>query len=312
MAVVWDRVAFGKYYRTGAERWGYPNTRPQITFGYMFANIISAQMGTPINGLDCMFYTTQLFNALGMKAGDSVVMIGPGFNGTGAGLELLGVDVIGLETSDYILGEAGNTEEEDLRDAIKAAGLDPDIDKVRGPRGPGYHPLDLWMDGGRASPRPRGKGTVIGEDMSNRGSRNLIKNALASSPRFVISERVLDSIPDAEALEVCDLAARFAAETGAAVVHMLSAERKPGLGNPDLNWKTYRQWRLFLDSGGFQAQLILPSVAAQNQGMSLPGTLAEMQAYIQARNPKKPAQAVAAFAEAAINSNMVFEYSGLF
>jgi hypothetical protein len=263
---VWAKADFDQFYSAGAERWGHPNTRPQIGLGYHWATFISAQMGVSVNGLISDNFPQLLFDVLSMNSGDSVLIVGAGFNGTGAGLAALGIDVIGIDTSPYIDAEKSQTEEAEIRAAIIAAGLDPDVDKIRGPGGPDADPLDLFLEGGRASPQPRGKGTVLPEDMSKRNSRNTIKAALASTPRYAISEEVLNSITDAEALQVCDYAANFASENGGTIVHMLSPFQPDTTQAPELNWKTYAGWRTFLDANGFSAQLILPTVTAWDQG----------------------------------------------
>ena len=255
---VWDKAAFDQFYSSGAERWGHPNTRPQIRLHYHWYPIIQWQASD---------YAPRLFSVLSMNAGDSVVLVGAGFNGTGQGLADLGIDVIAIDTSAYIQGEKGNTEEAEIRAAIVATGLDPDVDLIIGPSGQAdLDPLDLYLDGGRASPAVRGKGTILEEDMSKRNSRNAIKAALASTPRYAISEEVLNSISDADALQVCDYAANFASENGGTIVHMLSPFQSNTTQAPELNWKTYAGWRSFLDANGFSAQLILPTVTAWDQG----------------------------------------------
>lgn len=272
--MAWDTKAdFDRFYggpgQPQAERWGHPNTRPPITLHYHWATIISAQTGVAWAGLDITVDGVRtrpqaLVDVLGLVPGDSVLLVGAGFNGTGAGLVALGIDVIGIDTSGYILAEKGNTEESDIRAACLAAGIDPDTDTVLGPPGNvRVNPLDLWLEGGRAAPAPRGKGTVLGESMSSRPSRNTVKNALASNPRFVITEEVLNSITDADALTVCDLAARFVSENGGGtIVHGISPLQPGGGQDVALNWRTYSDWRAFLDANGFSAQRILPTVTS--------------------------------------------------
>lgn len=272
---VWDKAAFNRFYSSGAERWGHPNIRPQIRLHYHWYSIIRHQITLAL----------RLFNVLGLNAGDSLVLVGAGFNGTGAGLEALGVDIIGIDTSAYIQAEKGNTEEAEIRAIIIGVGLDPDIDLIIGePGNVMVDPLDILLEGGRAAPVVRGKGTVLEEDMDKRGSRNTIKAALASSSRYVITEEVLNSIIDAEALQVCDLAAKFTSENGGTVIHMLSPLILGKTSAPELNWKTYAEWRTVLDANGFSAQLILPTVTAWDQGVTplsvdLPDRLNTVVAY---------------------------------
>lgn len=253
--MAWGKAEFDRFYQSVGERWGHPNTRPGIVLHYHWWNIIRWQVSD---------YAPRLAQVLGLNAGDSVVLVGAGFNGTGAGLTALGVEVIGVDTSPYILGEKDATEEAEIRAACLAAGVDPDTDTIWGPPGNvRVNPLDLWLEGGRAAPAPRGKGPILGEDMSSRPSRNSVKRALSGNPRFILTEEVLNSIPDADALTLCDMAARFASENGGGtIVHMLSPLQPGATQDPMLNWKTYGDWRAFLDSNGFAAQRILPTVTS--------------------------------------------------
>ncbi len=260
---VWDKTAFDQFYSSGAERWGHPNTRPQIRLHYHWYPIIQWQVSDR---------APRLFTLLEMNAGDDVILVGGGFNGTAEGLNDLGIRVIGLDTSDYIQNEKDNTEEAEVRDAIIAAGLDPDIDFIIGsPGNVMVNPLDVLLRGGRAAPQGRGWGQILGEDMKTNGSKKAIIRAFENqfpdaAIRFIISEEVLNSITDAEALLVCEFAGASATEWGATVVHMLSPLFPDGRGAPEMNWKTYADWRAFLNANGFSAQLILPTVTSWNQG----------------------------------------------
>ena len=254
---VWDKAAFDKFYSSGAERWGHPNNRTQIRLHYHWYPIIQHQITL----------APRMFNVLGLIAGQSVVLVGAGFNGTGAGLKRLGVDVIGTEISTYILAEQGNTEEEEIRAEIAAAKIDPDLDTIIGPPGNvRINPLDMLLDGGRAAPKIREQATVVEEDLGNRGSRNRVDGTLPTRARYCISEEVLNGGTDAEALTVCERMARYVSEKGGTVVHMLSPKFPDNRGAPELNWKTYGAWRAFLDANGFSAQLILPTVTSWDQG----------------------------------------------
>jgi hypothetical protein len=263
---VWDKAAFDQFYSSGAERWGHPNTRPGIRLHYHDYSILRHQRS---------LYAPQLFALLGMNAGDDVILVGCGFNSTAEGLADLGVRVIGLDTSDYIQAEKANTEEAEIRAIITGVGLDPDIDLIIGkPGNLMVDPLDVFLRGGRASPQPRGWGQILGEDMKTNGSKRAVIRAFetqypSAAIRFVISEEVLNSITDAEALLVCEFAGAAAADWGATVVHMLSPLKSYKTGQaPELNWKTYAGWRAFLDAEGFGAQLILPTVTAWDQGVT--------------------------------------------
>jgi hypothetical protein len=263
---VWDKAAFDQFYSSGAERYGHPGSRPQIRLHYHDHNILHPQRRD---------FAPLLFSLLGMAAGEDVIIVGCGFNATGEGLSDLGARVIGLDTSDYIQAEASNTEEAEIRAEIIAVGLDPDIDLIIGkPGNVMVDPLDVFLRGGRASPQPRGWGQILGEDMKTNGSKRAVIRAFETqypdaAIRFIISEEVLNSITDAEALLVCEFAGAAAADWGATVAHMLSPLKSYKTGQaPELNWKRYSEWRAFLDAEGFGAQLIVPTVTAWDQGVT--------------------------------------------
>lgn len=281
----WTKADFDLHERNPAmERWGLPNTRPAITLAYHWANRIAAQAGVSWQGVDVTLQAGSpldgltrpqaLVNILGLLANEGVILVGAGFNGTGAGLTALGIRVLGTDVSTYIQNEKGNTEEAEIRAACIAAGVDPDTDQVRGPSGL-VNPLDLFMEGGRASPAVRGKGEVLAEELRTRGSRNAVINRVeqlwpGQTIRYIISEEVLNSITDAEADLVCDYMSAGAVEWGSTCVHMLSPLQTGVAQSPSLNWKTYAGWRSWLDTNGYSSHLILPTVTASGQGMTFP------------------------------------------
>ncbi len=307
---VWDKAAFDQFYRTGAEKHGHWNGRDGILLHYHYWSIGQYQRGR---------YAGLLAGVLSLNAGDSVALVGAGFNWTGEGLGDLGVDVIGTEISAYILGEQGNTEEAEIRQHCLDAGIDPDVDKIYCvPSDPGAaltldvnrveatekwltarselhsreswiavhgrlpnraqvstvpnehlgnwqwmrDPLELFLRGGRAAPQVRGSGTVIDEDLETRQSRDRVFNAMANSPRYVISEEVLNGTDDVAGLRLCDDMRRLITERSGTVIHMLSPLQSRKQGAPELNWKTYADWRTHLDDNGFATQMILPTVTA--------------------------------------------------
>ncbi len=253
-----DKAFFDTRYSSGAERYGHPNTRPQIRLHYHWWPIIRWQASerAPL-----------LFAALGLVSGQSVTIVGAGFNGTGAGLKRLGVDVIGTDTSVYIQSEKSKTEEAEIRAAIIAAGLDPDVDTIIGPPGNvRVNPLDLFLDGGRVAPKVREQAQVVEEDLRTKGGRNKVDAILPTRARYCISEEVLSGGTDAETLIICERMAQYVSEKGGTVIHMLSPLRLDGIQAPEFRWRTYAGWRAFLDGNGFSTQLILPTVTAWDQG----------------------------------------------
>jgi hypothetical protein len=121
---VWDKADFDNYYWSSGERHGHRSGRPSIVLHYHDYAIGQHQRGRYAPLLHA------ILTANGLVAGDSVILVGGGFNWTGEGLELLGVDVLSTDISNYIQAEKGNTEEAEIRQACLDAGVDPDVDKI--------------------------------------------------------------------------------------------------------------------------------------------------------------------------------------
>lgn len=306
---VWDKASFDKFYYSGAERWGRPNTRPQVKTHYNWFPILQWQAKT---------FAPKLVKVLGLLPGQSVFILGAGFNGMGAGLKRLGINVIGTDISEFIIAEKGNTEEAEIRAEIIKVGLDPDVDKVIGPPGNVMiRPLDLWLDGGHDAPKVREQSEVIEEDIASTVSRDRVNGRLPDKARYSISEEVLNGGTDAEALSVCELMAQYVSEKGGTVIHALSPLH-PEKGMPEeLNWRIYHDWRKFLNAAGFKTQLIMPTVTSTQQGMFMPDhetvRLRVFAESIARGLSKAAAEAKAlAYADWHVSVNRVEAYSGVF
>ena len=358
---VWAKADFDKFYRFPGEKYGQGG-RPGINLHYHDWSVGQWQRSR---------FAPLLATTLGLVTGQSVVLVGGGFNWTGEGLELLGINALSTDISNYIHAEKGNTEEAEIRQLCLDAGVDPDVDKIYClPTDPGAaltldgnrvaatvnwltdpveadnramwiakhgplptadevstvpneqlgnwqwarDPLELLLRGGRANPQVRGHGQILDEELRVRGSRNRVWNQLVTlgfdNANFIITEEVLNSITDAEALAVCDYIETFISEhsTLGTAVHMLSPLQPGGSQAPELNWKTYADWRAYLTANGFAGQMILPTATAINQGMFLPaGAVVEARLIAKGVDPVKAAS-VAAKHE---SDNRVEAYSGL-
>jgi hypothetical protein len=263
----WDTKAdFDRFYSSLAEQWGHPNTRPAVKFAYNWFTFGRDQTTR---------YAQLLFDVLGLSVGDNVVIVGCAFNDTGAGLAALGVNVIGTDTSAYIQSAKSLTEEQEIRDACLAVGLDPDTGTVTDQNGNQVNPLDLWMEGSRSGPQLRGKGIILDEDLSTVASRDAVLAAFdrqypGESPNWIITEQVVNSISDAEAVTFLASINAASADWRASVVHTISASQAAAQQSPELNWKRYGVWRSALDSRGYTLHKILPTVTAEGQGMFFP------------------------------------------
>ena len=255
------RADFEAYYNFKAEPWGHPSTRAGVRLHYHRHSVGQYQQNK---------YAPLLWNLCGMAAGNSVVIGGCGFNWTARGLAAMGADVVGIDTSAYILAEEAGTEEAEIRDALVAVGINPDTDTIpdrgetqqHGVAGMNY--LDVYLEGGRAAPARRGFGLILGEDMRNVGSINAIANQLPNVPAFVITEELLNSVTDGVANTTCSRINNFVSRRGNAstqVLHILSPLKPGSTQQASGNWKTYAQWRAFLDTNGFASHGIVPSVS---------------------------------------------------
>lgn len=119
---------------------------------------------------------------LQIQSTDYVAIVGAGFGwGVEAAIAETGATIVGVDISDYIATEQGNTETAELRALITANGLDPDT-------GRGAEILAFLDDG-----QPRSNVVVLQEDMQTNQSRNAIRSALGNNnPTVVVFEDLVD------------------------------------------------------------------------------------------------------------------------
>lgn len=259
-----NRAAFEGYYKVLAEKCGRPNTRPPIYLHYNDWHYGEGQRRLAANLKDAA-----------SLVGPAVV-IGAGFGWTVEGLLALGVTAIGTDISGYIHSAKLTSEEADIRDYCARAGVDPDTDMVLGPSDHPkavfsdnnwwIRPLDWWL---MRSAGPRTAALVIDEDSSTNPSRRAVQLALGSDIAHIVTEELLNSVDDATALTVCDYIEQARTSklsvSGCTVHHMLSPLQPGGRQSPDLNWKTYADWRAFLDAAGFAHHKIVCTVAVEGR-----------------------------------------------
>jgi hypothetical protein len=280
------RAGYEKYYRIRAERAGWKpagdlHTPPRSSPVYTHYNEFHFGEGQ-------IALAEQMKIAIGLDNAP-VALIGSGFAWTAQGLVNAGtLAVVGTETSSYIHAAKNTTEEQDIRDFCARAGIDPDIHKVLcWPDTPGAEfldgewrisPLDWWLPRG-AVPRSPQFLTIVEEDGSNAGSRGRIKNELrditgsqtGDDIHHIITEEVLNSIDDNDAGNLVSWLQSAATQNnitptgGADVFHMLSPLQVDANQSVDLNWKTYDDWRIFLDQNGGSTHKIICTVPVQGR-----------------------------------------------
>jgi hypothetical protein len=261
----WTKADFDRHYRYKALRWGrQPHQQPIYTH---YNNMMAGANQRQYKAVQLLPYI------LG-----NTVIVGAGFGWIVEGLIANGVNAVGTDISNYILAAKDTDEEADLRGYIIDAGRDPDTDWcICAPD----HPNAVWMEdpnkrhaqtglfvGGlfewmchpiqliHTRPGPRTTIPIIDEDATTNGSRNRIRNTLGSVD-MVMTVEVLNSIPDAEVLDLCQHMAGF----NKPVVHVLAPLRPDVNQDVELNWKTYQQWSSFISQ--FPNQKILGSASVE-------------------------------------------------
>lgn len=117
-------------------------------------------------------------------------------------------------------------------------------------------PLDLY----KTRTGPRTSATIVDEDGSNNNSLRAIANQLGSSVDVVFTEELLNSVSDDQGLLICNYVSNLLSRhgnSGAKIIHMLTQKKEDSRQDPNLNWKTFAEWRTFLDANGFNSHVIM-------------------------------------------------------
>ncbi|MEE8598840.1 MAG: hypothetical protein V3S69_04915 [Dehalococcoidales bacterium] len=119
---------------------------------------------------------------LNILSTDFLCVVGVGFGwGVDAAIAETSAITVGIDISDYIDAEQGNTEEAELRALVADVGLDPDA-------GRGLEVMNFIFDG-----QPRTNIIVLKEDMRTVNSRQNIRTALGGNwPTVVVYEDIID------------------------------------------------------------------------------------------------------------------------
>jgi len=213
---------------------GHPNTRPGVLIHY--------HLGVLGNSVDRI--AAYFDSYLGPAAyNNSFVIVGGGFGWiAGALLDRGFTNIVVTETSDYILAEMDNSDEQEVRDACSVAGLDPN-----GARADEL--VALWARPG--VPRRRRKGAaedvpIIDADISTPQGRSAAKTAVGGNPQIVVTEDVMAGLSDAEAIALDgDCQAWGGQQT---VVHLVTTLAPGRAQDAAYNWKTLAQWKALIPS----------------------------------------------------------------
>lgn len=223
------KADFDKAYRINAEPEGHPSGRAPVRLGYCRA-VAMAYNRTTIHNL------IRIFN---WPTTTKIVIVGAGF---GWSVEILENEhgfthVVGTDTSPWIIGNQNRGEDEDIDEAIRAAGLNPG-------QGEGLEKRNRIRSAGA---RRRCSRSIKNETLLNQGSRNRVKNSIGGVD-VAISEQVISCLDDSEAIALST--AMHALDAVVEVVHVtteLNQEKLDvGCQDPEYNWKALEGWKALL------------------------------------------------------------------
>lgn len=235
----WDlKSQWDTSYSFGAEGdVGHPNTRAEVRLHYNRA----------VKWESAQAHAVSLAAALGLTPpGPTILIIGAGFGWTAEALEGLGfLTVVGTDTSTHIQNNKDSNEDAEIDAEIALVGLDP-------ASGEGLDIKNrLIARGGGTGNRSRNSRGVLDEAGQNGGSRGRIKQALGlqgnETIQQVISEAVIESLSDAEALD----GSSDAHIIGDAVAHFVYTLRPSGNQEAGFNWKTLEDWKALIPGDTF-------------------------------------------------------------
>jgi len=179
MPTSWTKADFDANYRFNIER-RMPGGSPHNKEGRQQVQIRYHRLHMqPI--LASMWATLQPI--LNILATDEICVVGAGF---GWGVEAViaetgATEVVGIDISQYIADEQGNTEEAELRAEVTIAGLDPDT-------GRGLEVMNFIFDG-----TARSNVIILQNDAASGPQRQAIRQALGNNwPSVVIAEDLID------------------------------------------------------------------------------------------------------------------------
>ena len=195
------------YWFNAEAEWGHPNTRGPVWLHYNYG-VMAPNLAKRWDWI---------VPHVGMQSTDHVVVSGCGFGwGIERIVELLpGINVVGLDISDYIIDNADTTEEADINAAITAVGLDPNT-------GRGAQIKAKYLPPGRN--RKAAGITLLQEDLSTNQSKQRVRQALGNNwPNWVFTE---DWMQDQSAAEAASFAGDVALleANGGTIVHLMSTD----------------------------------------------------------------------------------------
>jgi hypothetical protein len=154
-------------------------------------------------------------------------------------------NIVVAETSQYILDNMDLDDEADVRDACEAAGYDRNS--------PGVDALVGWFARTGVPRRRRGQVAedvpIVSADISTPQGRNAAKSVIGGNPQIVVSEDVIGTLSDAEAIQFAADCQKWGGQQ--TVVHLVTTLDPDASQDPGYNWKTLADWKLLIPSDIF-------------------------------------------------------------
>jgi len=140
------------------------------------------------------------------------------------------------DTSNYVHSSKNVSEDEDIFEAIRGTGLDPNYGE-----GSIIKSRILGKARGEGVRTRHSKG-VLNESLKNNGSRARVKNQLGGNPDVILTEEVITCLEDSETINLSqDL--HFLCDT---IIHLTTELLPNNLQDLSYNWKTLDDWKQLL------------------------------------------------------------------
>ena len=191
------------------------------------------------------------------------MIIGAGFGWLAEELSKISrVNIAGTDTSLHIQNNKDVSEEAEITNVMSRQNFAISVDTILGPNDRLVNPLDVWLrrneDGSFDTKRT--SSLVVAEDGKDGGSRTEIKN-LVDGLDMIFTDNVISGMDDSEVLQFLDSISLLKPDRNTPVYHYTTPKipKKFEVGQQDkrLNWKTFPEWRKFLDSNGFSDHKLL-------------------------------------------------------
>lgn len=170
-----------------------------------------------------------------------IAIVGAGFGWVAEVLETKHgyTNIIGIDTSPWIQNNQDTSEEPEIDAAMNAVGLDPTSAE-------GIAKKANWHTPGN---RRRHSRTIRDESLANNGSRSRIRSALGGGVDVGITEEVITTLSDAEAIELSNRVHLL--DGSIDLIHVTTELYPDAAQDPAFNWKTLEEWKLLIPADTF-------------------------------------------------------------